>query len=408
MPSVNFHYTARSASGEMIRGSMEAPSMDIVLAALRTRALFVTGIERETSARQVLSTSIRPGKISRRGRLAFFRSFSTLIRAGVPMQRSLAVTIDRCADAALAEALRAVLADVEHGSALSDAMGDRPAAFPPLHVAMIRAGEAGGILDDVLDRLAHYLERDAALRNKVQSALAYPVVVLAGASFLVIFLIARIVPMFASLFASFRVDLPWSTRLLLRLGELLQFPAVWLLGLALSAGSAFGFVLLRRTPRTAFLLDLLRLRLPIIGPIMRKAIVARLARTLATLLRSGLEIVSAIDAIIPVAGSLVYERVFREVNLSLRNGEALTTPLTHSNLFDPIVLALLRVGEETGLVDEMLLKVAEYFEADVETAVATLSAVIEPALIVFLGTIVGFIVFSIFIPLYSLIGSVSK
>jgi type IV pilus assembly protein PilC len=408
MAGLLYRYTARTIEGDLVRGSMEAPDADAVLATLRTRALFVTAVDRETGGAHAIIRTLRFGGVSRRALLAFFRSFSTLIRSGVPMRRALGVAIERCSDGVLREALRSVLADVEYGSSLSDAMAKRPAAFPRLYIAMIRAGETGGILDDVLERLALFLEREAGLRKKVQSALAYPAVVLSAALGLVIFLIARIVPMFSTMFASFHVDLPWSTTLLLGLGQLLQQPLPWLIGTALAIASSMALRQYTRTTQGAILMDRVRLRLPIVGSLLHKSIMARISRMLATLLRSGIELVTAIDVIIPVAGSALYAQAFERVNAALREGEPLTAPLMDAKLFDPMFLALVHVGEETGLVDEMLFKIAEYFESDVEAAIATLGAVIEPALIVFLGAIVGFIVFSIFIPLYSLIGSVSK
>jgi type IV pilus assembly protein PilC len=271
-----------------------------------------------------------------------------------------------------------------------------------LYVAMIRAGEAGGILDDVLERLASFLERDADLRKKVRAALAYPAVVVTAALGLVLFLLARIVPMFAQMFDAFHVELPVTTRALLAAGDALQQPLTWI------AGAVAAIVFATRTERGGLILDHARLRLPIMGPLLHKAITARIARMLATLLRSGIELVTAIGVVRSVAGSPAYSAALERVDAALRAGEPLTAPLEASRLFDPLAVALVRVGEETGLVDEMLLKVAAYFESDVEAAIATLGAVLEPALIVALGGVVGFIVFSVFIPLYALIGSVSK
>lgn len=408
MSAALYRYTARDAAGELVRGSMEAPSPDAVLASLRTRALFVTAIDRETLLARTVGRSLHVGAPPRRALLTFFRSFSTLIRAGVPMRRALGVTIERASDGVLRESLRSVLADVEHGSALSDALARRPRAFAPLYVAMVRAGEAGGILDDVLDRLASFLERDADLRKKVRAALAYPAVVVTAALGLVLFLMARIVPMFAQMFDAFHAELPATTRALLAAGDALQRPAAWIGGaaaVALVIGALGGAA---RTERGALALDRLRLRLPVFGPLLHKAITARIARMLATLLRSGIDLVTAIAVVRPVAGSPAYAAALARVDVALRAGDALTTPLEAARLFDPLAVALVRVGEETGLLDEMLLKVAAYFETDVEAAIATLGAVIEPALIGVLGTVVGFIVFSVFIPLYSLIGSVAK
>jgi type IV pilus assembly protein PilC len=406
--AAQYRYAARTAAGELVRGSMEAPSADAVLASLRTRALFVTSVDRESALARTLGRPLHLGRPSRRALLGFFRSFSTLVRAGVPLRRALDVTIERTSDGVLRESLRGVLADVEHGASLADAMDRRPRAFAPLYVAMVRAGEAGGILDDVLDRLATFLERDADLRKKVRSALAYPAVVVVAALGLVLFLIARIVPMFAQMFDAFHAELPATTRALLAAGVALQQPVTWVLVLLLPAAAMTAVACLARTRRGALLLDRVRLRLPVIGPLLHKAITARIARMLATLLRSGIELVTAIGVVRPVAGSPAYAAALNQVDVALRAGDALTTPLEASRLFDPLAVALVRVGEETGLVDEMLLKVAAYFESDVEAAIATLGAVLEPALIVALGMVVGFIVFSVFIPLYSLIGSVSK
>jgi type IV pilus assembly protein PilC len=406
--AAHYRYAARTAAGELVRGSMEAPSVESVLASLRSRALFVTAVDRETPLVRTLGRSLNLGRPSRRALLAFFRSFSTLIRAGVPMRRALDVAIERTTDRVLAESLRSLLADIEHGTALSDAMARRPRAFAPLYVAMVRAGEAGGILDDVLDRLASFLERDADLRKKVRAALAYPAVVVTAALGLVLFLIARIVPMFAQMFDAFHVELPATTSALLALATALQKPSAWIAGAATLAAGAVVFLGAARTQRGALALDHVRLRLPIVGPLLHKAITARIARMLATLLRSGIELVTAIGVVRPVAGSPAYAAALDGVDLALRAGEPLTAPLEAARLFDPLAVALVRVGEETGLVDEMLLKVAAYFESDVEAAIATLGAVLEPALIVALGGVVGFIVFSVFIPLYALIGSVSK
>ncbi|HEY0396386.1 MAG TPA: type II secretion system F family protein [Candidatus Elarobacter sp.] len=408
MTAPQYRYTARTAAGELVRGAMEAPSAEAVLANLRTRALFVTAVEPENAVVRSLGRSLNLGRPSRRALLAFFRSFSTLIRAGVPLRRALDVTIERTPDPVLRESLRSLAADVEHGTSLGEAMQRRPRAFAPLYVAMVRAGEAGGILDDVLERLATFLERDAELRKKVRSALAYPAVVVTAALGLVLFLIARIVPMFAQMFEAFHAELPPTTRALLALGDALQRPAAWIAVGLVPAAALGALAVAMQTPRGALLLDRARLRLPVIGPLLHKTITARLARMLGTLLRSGIELVTAIAVVRPVAGSAAYAAALERVDVALRAGESLTVPLEAARLFDPLAVALVRVGEETGQVDDMLLKVAGYFESDVEAAIATLGAVLEPALIVALGCVVGFIVFSVFIPLYALIGSVSK
>jgi type IV pilus assembly protein PilC len=408
MPIATYRYTARTARGESIAGSMQAADAAAVLELLRSRSLFATSVNRESDAARRLRDALRLGSIPHGALLAFFRSFVTLIRAGVSIARALEVTIDRASEPRLAEALRSVLADVENGSSVSDAMQRRPRDFPSLYVAMIAAGEAGGILDDVLERLALLLEREAALRRSVRTALAYPLIVLVTAGLLIGFLIVKIIPMFAEVFAGFHLDLPWSTQLLLAVGRTLAAPLPWLGLSAAAAAAALGISRFAATPAGALAIDRLRLRMPVVGPLLHLSIMARIARLLATLLRSGIELVAAMDAVVTVAGSPVYARAFELVTSELRAGEGFAATLDRANLFDPLFLALVRVGEEAGAVDEMLLKVAGYFEADLASAIATLGAIVEPILIIVLGGIVGFIVLSVFLPLYALIGGVAK
>ncbi|MDB5093008.1 MAG: Type secretion system domain protein [Candidatus Eremiobacteraeota bacterium] len=403
-----YRYRARTAQGELVRGRIEAASVDEVLDSLRTRALFITAVEPESGLTRSVGASLHLGRPARRALLAFFRSFATLLRAGVPLRRALDVTIARASDRALAEALRSILADIERGISLSDAFGRRPRVFPPLYVAMIRAGEAGGILDEVLERLATLLEREADLRKKVRAALAYPVIVVTAAAALTVFLLVRIVPMFAEMFDAFHVDVPPSTRLLLDLAAVMQRPSTWIAGGIALCAATTATVWSSRTAAGARTADRARLTIPIVGSLMHKAITARIARMLATLLRAGVELVAAIDVVRPVAGSPVYEAALQRIDRSVREGGPLTAALAASRIFDPLAVALIGIGEETGLLDDMLLKLAVYFEADVEAAIATLGAAFEPALIGGLGLVVGFIVFSVFIPLYSLIGSISK
>ncbi len=324
------------------------------------------------------------------------------------MRRSLQITIERTGDEALRSTLRDVLREIERGDPLSGAFGRRPRMFPSLIVAMIAAGEAGGILDDVLERVATLLERDEALRKNVLSALAYPATVLAASLALVAFLIVRIVPMFSDLFVSFHTELPASTRFLLWLGTTFGAPLPWIVVAIVATAVALALRTARRTRAGALLLDRIRLRVPFIGDLLRKTIHARFARMLGTLVRSGVELMHALDVVRPVTGSPLHEEALEKVAVALREGEALTPPLEAARLFDPMLVSLIGVGEETGMLDVLLEKAAEYFESDVAAAIATLGAVIEPALIVVLGIIVGFIVYSVYIPLYSLIGSISK
>jgi len=404
---MQYRYVARTANGERIRGSLLAADRETAIAGLHGRALFVTSVERARPWNADLNVTL-PGATSGRARIAFFRSFATLIRAGVAMRRALGVTIERCDHEGVRAALRDVLAEIERGDALSVALARRPRTFPPLLVAMIAAGEAGGMLDDVLERVATLLERDGRLRASVLAALAYPATVLAASAALVAFLVARIVPMFGDLFTSFNVPLPASTRGLLWLGARAGDPVTWIAVGAASAGLAATGIALARTRSGGLAVDRLRCALPVIGHLVRRTIHARLARMLGTLVRSGVELTRALEVVTPVTASPLYQQALDRVAVALREGEALAPPLAAARLFDPMLITLVGVGEETGMLDVMLDTAAEYFEADIAATIATLGAVIEPALIVALGALVGFIVYSVYIPLYSLIGSLAK
>ena len=391
-----FAYTARSDEGRFVAGSLEAESRDAALAHLRTRALFVTSLSRSQSPSGVVGSLFAAWPVSAAARTAFFRSFATLIRAGVPIRRSLEVVIGTCRDARLREALAAVSSDIESGSELSSAMARRPKEFSRVHVAMIRAGELGGALDDVLERLALLLERHTAMRKRVRSAMAYPCIVASAAVALVLFLVASTMPAFATMFAEMHVALPWTTRALLALGEALRQPLTWVVLVVAGAGAV---ALVRR-------MDGLQLAIPIFGSILRKAVIARFARTLGTLLHAGVPLLAAIEAATGTLENAIYARFARELGAELGEGTPIATAIERSALFDSIFVALVKVGEETGALDAMLLRVAEYHELDVETAISALGSTIEPILIILLGSVVGTIVASILLPLYSMIGSI--
>jgi type IV pilus assembly protein PilC len=403
-----FYYRARAADGVAVNGSMEAESADQVLANLRTRALFVTAIDRSTDRWSLLRHGFRLRSPGNAAMLAFYRSFAMLIRSGVSIQRSLNIVIERTENSRLREALRASLTDVESGASLSVAFARHPREFAPLQVAMVSAGEAGGVLDEVLERIATLLEKERGLRKKIQSALAYPIVVLTAAMSLVLFLMIKVIPMFSDMFASFHADLPPLTRLMIEAGVALSRPWAWCIAALAAVAGSIAVRLIAETAPGGLALDAARLSIPYVGALIRKATTARIARMLGCLLRSGVTLLASIEVAIPVTGSRRFAAAFESVHAALREGDSFSRPLRAQRLFDPLFIALVGVGEETGSVDEMLMKIAEYFDADIDAAIATLGAVLEPVLVVFLGGIVGLIVLSVFLPLYSLIGSINR
>ena len=401
-----YAYTARDQDGGFVAGSLSCDDLSMAIEHLRARALFVTALEPARSGRGALATLFAFLPVRAESRLACFRSLATLVHAGVPLRRALQVTIDECADHRLKEALRSVASDIEAGSALSVAMSRRPREFSDLSIAMVRAGELAGVIDEVLERIASLLERDSAMRKRLHAALAYPAIVAAAAIALVLFLIANIVPAFAGLFAQMHVALPPSTRIIIAIGIALGHPAAAIL-VPLVAFTAVGIVRVAwRQERCGRHLDRTLFSAPIVGKLAQKATVATLARTLGTLLKSGVALLVALEATERAVGHILYRDALRAVAERLREGLPFAEPLEKSALFDALFLQLVRVGEETGALDAMLLRIADYLELDVETAMATIGSIIEPVMIVFLGVVVGTIVASILLPLYSIIGSI--
>ena len=400
-----YYYTARSMQGEFLRGSIQANCESAALASLKTRALFVTSIAPSTAARSTFAAALQIGPVSQKHLVALFRALATLVDAGVPIRRALDVVTEECADARLREALASIACGIENGLSLSEAAARHPREFPALFVAMIRAGEAGGTLDEALHRLAATLERDWSVRKRVAAALTYPVVVACAAVGLIAFLLVSVVPMFRSMYDQMHVALPPITSALITAGTVLRSPGCWLFAALLLLSAAAAAVRLGSRKDGAASIETLLLHVPVFGAIARKAGVARLARTLGTLLHSGVALVPAIEAVTGIVGSAPYRRSLDELRSALAEGSSLSAPLARSGLYEALFVQMIRVGEETGSLDGMLLRIADYYDLDVESALTAIGSLIEPAMIVVLGAAVGFIVSAIFIPLYTLIGN---
>jgi type II secretory pathway component PulF len=403
---VLLYYAGRTVEGTRVHGSLEAVSRDAALGHLRSRALFVTRLETSATVR---GTWTRLGLMLGRdaaAAAAFYRSFGTLVAAGIPVRRALD-TIIRQTGGGFAEVLNSVATDVENGSSLSKALELHPNEFSRIAVAIVRAGEAGGTLDEALRVLAELEERDRGLRKRLTAALAYPCTVVVAASGLVAFLLVNTMPSFAAMFSAMHVALPLPTRVLIAIGVGLRDPRSWIAGSCLAAVTAVAAARLKSSDSPwAVVADRVRLRLPALGPVIAKTACARFARTLGSLLRAGVDVVLSLDAAGGVVDGVVYRRGLDATHHALRRGETLTSAFAASGLFDATFLQLVRAGEESGGLDAMLLRLAGYYELDVETALATLTTVLEPALICTLGIVIGTIVASIIIPLYTMIGNI--
>ncbi len=404
--TATYRYRASTPEGHRVTGLMSAESSDDVVARLRARALFVTSIARNESIIGQIEAARAVWPVSRPPLVTLFRSFATLIHAGVPLTRSLEIARAQCSHRRLREALSSALADIQAGAPLSEALRRHGGFFKPVYVAMIEAGEIGGLLDEVLERISTLLERERAVRKKVTTALTYPACVLLAASALVVLLVATIVPTFARMFTQLQVPLPIQTRVLVAVGESLRRPSVWLLAGVVVIGLAALAVSARHNLAMSRTFDRIVLRVPVLGTLTRKTITARLCRMLGSLLRSGVNLLNAVEIMGAVSGHDSFREALRDLYAALREGEPFAESLARSRLFDPMTLQLSRVGEETGTLDQMLFKIADYYDVDVEAATSTLAALLEPILMLGVGALVGTIVFSIFVPLYSVISQV--
>lgn len=397
-----YTYRARDGTGHTVRGRADAETDRDLAARLRNQGLFVLGVEPERDIQEMIKD--RGGVFSRRITTAemavFLRQFATMINAGLPIVTALKVQVRQSANPQLRKVLAEVLADIEAGESLSAAFGRRGDIFPPVMVHMVAAGEVGGILDDVLNRLAMQLEKDEQTRQKVRSALLYPIIVSCVAVLVVIFMMVFVVPRFTELYTDLGAELPVSTTVLIAVSTAVQ--RLWLVGLLGAMGLGFGIRQWRKTDAGALLWDRFWLKVPIFGPLMLKQCVSRFARTLAGLQSSGVTILRALAVVEKTVGNRALGRAVIQALEEVRQGSRLVSPLQRCGLFPPMVIEMISVGEETGTVEEMLVKVADFYDEEVQRTAERLSGSLEPIVIVFLATTVGFIVISMMAPIFNL------
>src|SRR5467141_1193853 len=336
----------------------------------------------------------------------FTRQFSVMIDAGLPLVQCLEILAGQQENKLFQKVLTGTRSAVEGGATLSAAMRQFPKVFDALYVNMVEAGETGGILDTILQRLSQYIEKNVKLQRAVKSALVYPVGVLTVAGGVITLLLWKVVPIFATLFAGLGVDLPLPTKIVIALSNFIG-SIFGLLILVAFGGALFGLKVWYGTPQGRFVLDTIVLKLPVLGILMRKIAVARFTRTLGTLISSGVPILEGLDITARTAGNAVVERALQKVRKSLEEGKSLTEPLKESEVFPGMVTQMIAVGEQTGAMDAMLSKIADFYEEEVDAAVKDLLTALEPIMIVFLGLVVGGVVISMYLPLFSLIGKLA-
>jgi len=406
-----YEYVAKDRVGKALTGSMDAASQRDVAVALREKgAIAITkiaepkkGINADIKLPKWLDIGSKPNT---RDVSLFSRQFATVINAGLPVVQSLNILQKQAEKEGLKDAIKSVREDVETGLPLSDALAKFPRIFNNLYIYLVRAGEVSGNLDGILDRIAAYQEKQQALKGKIRSAMTYPVVVLVIALAVTWFLLTGIVPQFASILGQLGGDLPLITSILITISDFLRFQWYFLIGgiVALVAGFTFYY----RTDNGKHVIDAFALRVPIFGTLIQKSSIASFSSTFGLLLKSGVNIIESLDITRGTAGNVVVQDVITESKAAVQRGEQMSQTLSkHPRVFPPLVTSMIAIGEETGAVDNMLEKISDFYEREVDEAVDGLTAALEPALIVFLGVVVGFIVAGMFLPMFAIIGQLS-
>ena len=403
-----FAYSGRTRSGQSVTGERVADTMDAAVAALRREQIMVTRIDPTKTAKAAAEKKAKAPKgksVPAKNLAIFTRQFSVMIDAGLPLVQCLDILGKQEPHKHFSAAILKVREDVEGGAALADAMKKHPKTFDSLYSNMIAAGEAGGILDTILKRLAVYIEKNVKLKGEVKSAMIYPVAVIVIAVVVVAAILWKVIPTFAALFSGLGAQLPLPTRVVIQASNYLVDYG-WMLIVALGA-IGYGIKTYYGTPAGRRLIDSLMLKAPILGGILRKVAVARFCRTLSTLLASGVPILDGLDITARTAGNAIIEEAILTTRTSIERGETISTPLRETNVFPSMVVQMINVGETTGALDAMLSKIADFYEEEVDTAVAGLLTLMEPVMIAFLGVVVGGIVIAMYMPIFDLISKLT-
>ena len=397
-----FLYTARTLKGELQSGEVDLPSRDDVIAHLRKNRMVVVQVR--PAPKQFKISFKLGGGVKTRDVVILTRQFATMINAGLPLVQALGILADQTENKVLADVTRQVVYDVESGHTLADALRKHPKAFTDLFVNMVAAGEAGGILDTILLRLAQFLEKNDAIIRKVKGAMVYPVVILSVAAIAITVLLIFVIPTFQAMFASVNLELPLPTRIVIGASNLLKhfwWAIAGAIGLATFALNRY-----YKTVPGKLQIDTFMLNVPVLGDVIRKSAVSRFTRTLGTLISSGVSILDGLEITARTAGNQVIHNAVMESRASIAGGETIAAPLQKSKVFPPMVISMIAVGEQTGGLDEMLSKIADFYDEEVDAAVSTLLSLMEPIMIVVLGVIVGGMVVAMYLPIFDMVNAV--
>jgi type IV pilus assembly protein PilC len=403
---MTFSYQARDGAGNIVNGVQDAINEDNAVTSLMSRGLMVLSLQQKAAAAR---TKNKVWTVKETDLVLFTRQLATMIDAGISLVQALTALYEQC-DAKRQKNLRSVISDgtarVQGGETFHESIAKHPRVFNRLFVSMVKAGEAGGLLSEILDRLAGFLEASARLRKKIKSAMTYPVIVISIAFLITTFLIVRVVPVFGEIFKDFGAKLPAPTQFLIDLSDFIR--ARWYFMILGIGAVLFGIRTFLRSTRGRQLSDRWKLKLPVFGPLIHKICMSRFARTFAQLIRSGVPILEVLDIVGGTSGNHVVEESIKGVSADVEKGDNLSVALSKKKIFPPMMLRMVAAGESTGRIDTMLEKMADFWDEEIEALLDALTSLIEPLLIVFLGVIVGGIVIAMFLPIFKLNEVVSQ
>ncbi len=390
-----FLYSAKTKGGVLTEGELEAKTKDEAQAILKRQYVEIVKLKKKP-----MEITFGKPKITEKDLVVFTRQFSTMIDAGLPLVQALGILSTQTENKAFGKKIAEIKVSVESGDTFSDALRKHPDTFDNLFTNMIEAGEVGGLLDTILNRLANYIEKAMALKTKIKSAMMYPIVILAIALVIVAGLLIFVIPVFVSMFEDMGKEVPALTRFVMTLSELFQHYTHYVV----AVGAAIYWLLKRyyATPKGRLNMDALFLKLPVAGPLIQKVSVAKFTRTLGTLLASGVPIIEALDITARTAGNKVVENAIFGIIQSIKEGQTMSAPLSREKVFPPMVVSMIDIGEAAGALDTMLAKIADFYDEEVDTAVEAMTSLLEPMLMVFLGIVIGTIVVAMYLPIFKM------
>lgn len=395
-----FEYSGKTPSGAVVSGTLEARDKEELQKFLRKQRVIATSIKQKRKQIEIyLGAKVKSVELSR-----FTRQFATMIEAGLPLVQCLEILASQTQNKYFGRAINEIRDSVAGGSTLAAALGKHKEIFDELYVNMVEAGEIGGALETILKRLADYREKTDRLKRKVKGAMVYPAIISIVAVGVTVIMLTFIVPIFAGMFEGLGAELPKPTQIVMDISDMLKHNFLFIIGFIVAF--IVTYKLLGKNPKTRFYLDKVKLAVPMIGMLIKKTAISRFTRTLGTLLKSGVNLIDALGITGKASGNLVLQRSIQHAMISISEGETITTPLEESKVFPPMVLQMIGVGEKTGNLDAMLEKIAQFYDEEVDAAVETLTAMIEPVIIVVMGVVIGGLLIAMYLPMFDIIGQI--